>query len=104
MLVKDVIKRCREALEIHYGPQFEGLLLYGSIARNQNSRLSDIDLLVLLKQPFDYFQELRQIIDLLYPIQLESERLISAKPAPIEEFEQGSNQLYRNAKREGMLV
>lgn len=39
---------------------------------------SDIDLLVLLSTPFDYFAELRQIVDLLYPIQLESEQLISA--------------------------
>jgi hypothetical protein len=41
---------------------------------------------------------------LLYPIQLGSDRLISAKPALQDEFERGSLQLYRNAKREGTLV
>ncbi|MBN1868719.1 hypothetical protein JW916_15670, partial [Candidatus Sumerlaeota bacterium] len=40
----------------------------------------------------------------LYPVQLESDRLISAKPAPVDEFEQGRTQLYRNAKREGVRV
>ena len=54
--------------------------------------------------PFDYFQELRTIVELLYPLQLESEQLISAKPAALEDFEHGVIQLYRNAKREGVVV
>jgi len=91
-------------LENHYGLRFKGLVLYGSVARGQAGPGSDIDLLVLLDDPFDYFQELRQIIDLLYPIQLDSDRLLSAKPAAVAEFEAGSIQLYRNAKREGVRV
>jgi len=100
----DVLQKCRRTLEKHYGPQFGGLVLYGSVARGQASPASDIDLLVLLNQPFDYFAELRRIVELLYPIQLGSDRLISAKPALQDEFERGSLQLYRNAKREGTLV
>ena len=100
--INEVVRKCREALESHYGPQFKGLILYGSVARNQAGPTSDIDLLVLLSKPFDYFSELRQIIDVLYPIQLESEQLISDKPVPLDEFERGSVQLYRNAKREGI--
>ena len=65
---------------------------------------SDIDLLVLLSPPLDYFTELRQLVDLLYPIQLESERLISAKPVLANDFELGSLSLYRNARREGVAV
>ena len=104
MRSSDVLGRCRRTLERHYGPRFGGLFLYGSVARGQASSVSDIDLLVLLNQPFDYFDELRRIVELLYPIQLGSDRLISAKPALQDEFERGSIQLYRNAKREGMLV
>ena len=74
------------------------------MARGQATLASDIDLLVLLNQPFDYFDELRRIVDALYPIQLESEQLISAKPARLEDYERGRIQLYRNARREGKLV
>jgi len=102
--VAETLNKCRTALQRHYGARFKGLVLYGSVAREQASPESDIDLLVLLTKPFDYFQELRQIVDLLYPIQLESDRLISAKPAPVDEFEAGSVQLYRNAKREGVRM
>jgi len=100
----DVIRKCKVALQKHYGCVFKGLILYGSLARNQGEANSDIDLLVLLNSPFDYFEELRRIVDLLYPIQLESNRLISAKPAAVDEFEKGSIQLYRNAKKEGVEV
>jgi predicted nucleotidyltransferase len=104
MTAAEVIARCKMALESYYGSRFKGLVLYGSVARNQASPASDIDLLVLLSNPLDYFAELRRIVELLYPIQLESDRLISAKPAPLDEFEKGSIQLYRNARREGVLV
>jgi predicted nucleotidyltransferase len=102
--ISEVVSNCKAALESHYGSQLNGLILYGSVARNQADAMSDIDLLVLLSKPFDYFSELRQVIDVLYPIQLDSEQLISAKPVPTDEFEHGSIQLYRNAKREGIRV
>jgi predicted nucleotidyltransferase len=65
---------------------------------------SDIDLLVLLEPPFDYFRELRRIVELLYPVQLETDYLISAKPVAVEDFERGTLLLYRTAKREGLWV
>ncbi len=104
MTVTEILKRCKTVLEGTYKSQFKGLILYGSMARNQADQASDIDLLVLLGRPFDYFQELSTIIDVLYPIQLESDRLISAKPASWDDFERGVIQLYRNAKREGVMV
>ncbi|MGD0518255.1 MAG: nucleotidyltransferase domain-containing protein [Thermoguttaceae bacterium] len=104
MTIAEILKRCKTVLKSYYGPRFKGLILFGSMARNQADPGSDIDLLVLLSQPLDYFLELRQIIELLYPIQLESDQLISAKPASQNDFEQGIIQLYRNAKREGVPV
>jgi predicted nucleotidyltransferase len=104
MPIAEIIRKCKVVIEGYYGPRLKGLILYGSVARDEASPGSDIDLLVLLDQPFDYFDEVRRIIELLYPIQLQSEQLISAKPAPLDEFEQGRIQLYRNAKREGVPV
>lgn len=80
------------------------MILYGSMARGDYAKLSDIDLLVLLDQPLDYFAELRQLVDVLYPIQLESEHLISAKPVLFRDFELGTISLYRNARRDGVAV
>ena len=104
MTVTELLTRCKTVLESYYGSQFQGLILCGSMARDQAGPGSDIDLLVLLSQPFDYFRELHRIVELLYPLQLESDQLISAKPARLDEFERGSIQFYRNAKRAGALV
>jgi uncharacterized protein len=104
MGIKRITEECKNVLKTHYGDQFRGLVLYGSIARGQEKDSSDIDLLVLLSQPFDYFEEMRGIIEILYPVQLKSERLISAKPAAVDEFESGKLHLYRMAKREGIAA
>lgn len=101
---KAILKKCKAALAEAYGERFKGLILYGSLARKQAASTSDIDLLVLLAPPVDYFVELRRVVEVLYPIQLESDWLISAKPASVNDFEMGSISLYRNAKREGINV
>ncbi len=93
---------CRRLLARHYGDRLAGLLVYGSSVRSELDAESDVDLLVLLSGEFDYFEELRAIIHLLEPLQLRSERLISARPAAVEEVERGTVNLYRNAVEEGV--
>ncbi len=104
MGIKKIVEECKNVLKTHYGDRFRGLVLYGSIARGQEKDSSDIDLLVLLSPPFDYFEEMRVIVEILYPIQLKSARLISAKPAAVDEFESGKFHLYRIVKREGIAA
>ncbi len=100
----NIIQKCKEVLVEQYGRRLKGVILYGSVARGDSTSSSDIDLLVLLDQPLDYFAELRQLVDVLYPLQLESEQLISAKPVSFKDFELGTVSLYRNARREGVAV
>ncbi len=104
MKAKAIARRCKHALARHYKNQFQGLVLYGSVAREQARPDSDIDLLVLLARPFDHSRELREIVDVLYPIQLESDQAISALPAAVDEFERGAWLLYRNARKDGIYV
>ena len=103
-IVSAIVQKCKEALLNYYGSRLKSVILYGSVARGEAEAANDIDLLVLLAPPLDYFVELRQIVDLLYPVQLESEQLISAKPALASDYEVGSISLYRNVRREGVAV
>jgi uncharacterized protein len=80
----------------------KSIVLYGSAARQEMTDESDIDLLVILMKPLDYFVELRTIVELIYPLQMEASHWISAKPA--EAFEAGAIQLYRNVLREGVIL
>jgi uncharacterized protein len=99
-----IVIKCKKTLAQTYGERLKGVILYGSMARKQSTPSSDVDLLILLAPPVDYFAELRRLVDVLYPIQLESERLISAKPVSVNDYEAGKLSLYRNAKREGIAV
>ena len=103
-VTNQIVQKCKVALAKQYGERLKGVILYGSLARGEATPASDIDLLVLLEPPLDYFAELWKLINILYPIQLESEQLISAKPVSVNDFETGSLSLYRNARRDGVAV
>jgi predicted nucleotidyltransferase len=99
-----ILVKCKKTLMQTYGERLKGVILYGSMARKKSTPQSDMDLLVLLAPPVDYFMELRNLVDVLYPVQLQSKHLISAKPVSVKDFESGKTSLYRNAKREGIAV
>jgi predicted nucleotidyltransferase len=102
--VTETIATCKQVLTDHYGDRLQSLILFGSAARQSLTPESDLDLLVVLQPPFDYFQELRDLVDLLYPLQLESSHWISVKPASQSEFAAGTTQLYRNVQQEGIAL
>ncbi|MEO0517871.1 MAG: nucleotidyltransferase domain-containing protein [Cyanobacteria bacterium P01_A01_bin.116] len=98
------LETCKKLLVQHYGEKLKGVILFGSAARQEITAESDIDLLVLLAQPLDPVQELRTVVDVLYPVQLEASHWISAMPAAQDEFTAGSIQLYRNIQQEGIVI
>jgi uncharacterized protein len=99
-----IAERCKAILEEHYGPNLIGVVLYGSRARGEHDHESDLDLLVLLKEPFSTLEEVWTIATLLYPLQSEIDYVISAIPVLAADFYSGAIQLYRNAKAEGIAV
>ena len=98
------LSKSKDILSRAYGAQLIDLILFGSTARGEDTEQSDIDLLVLLDKPFDYWIELKKTVDLLYPLQLEGGRYISAKPALNSDYESGKINLYKNIKREGISI
>lgn len=96
-----LLKACRDRLAAHYGTWLAGIVLYGSAARGEAGPQSDLDLLVLLHPSIDPFAELHTVVDVLYPLQLTTDRLISARPVPADAYARGATQLYRNAQAEG---
>lgn len=98
------LQQCRVVLQTLYGKRLKGVVLYGSCARGTEETESDIDLMVLLDGPVDFAQEIRRIWAVLYPIQLESDRLLSVVPVDVALYDRGEYALYRQAKAEGMAL
>lgn len=103
-LPQEFLARMKASLSDVFGTRLQGMVVYGSQARNETTPHSDIDILVLLSPPVSLGEDLRVIIDAIYPFQLEIDRPLHALPASAETYHAGEFALYRNAKREGVLV
>lgn len=103
-LIASLLFTCKQVLADHYGDRLYALLLFGSAARQSLTSESDLDLLVVLHPPLDPVKELSTLVDILYPLQLETSHWISAKLASQAEFLEGATQLYRNIQKEGVAL
>jgi predicted nucleotidyltransferase len=99
-----VLQKCRAMLQALYGTRLQGVVLYGSCACGTEGTESDIDLMVLLEGPVQVAREIRRIWEVLYPLQLESELLLSIMPADAALYDEGAYALYRQAKAEGVAL
>ena len=80
------------------------MLLYGSEARGEGTRDSDIDVLVLLSSSVHLWEDLRTALKAVYPLSLRLARPISPKPVDVQLFEQGQYPLYARARDEGVQL
>lgn len=85
--IKHILPRIRKLLESIYGNRLVNVILYGSFARNEATKKSDIDIAVVLKGPVDKSKEIDRIYDKLYDLMLETGELISVFPLSEEENE-----------------
>jgi predicted nucleotidyltransferase len=104
MLPEDVLSGIKSVLQDAFGKRLQGAILYGSEARGEAEPDSDIDLLVLLTGPVDEGEDSWTCIRALYPLVLELERPIHAKPTDVHAYETQEYPLYCRAREEGIMV
>ena len=101
---REIALEAKRLLAEAYGPRLKGVVLHGSEARGEATEDSDIDLLVLLEGPVATFKEIGTIVHATYHLTLDTGRLIDGQPADVDDYNAGAVQLFRLAKREGMLL
>lgn len=104
MLQERIGREIRSRLETALGNRLRGVVLFGSAARGEERRESDLDLMVLLEEPVRLGKDLETIVDALYPVQLEIDAPIHAMPVSARTFKAGEFGIYRSAKREGAFL
>lgn len=104
MIDEYFLERIKTSLHDEYGDRLRGVVLHGSEARGNAKEDSDIDFLVLLDGPVILGGDLKRIIHALYPLQLEVFRPLDATPVDVRVYEEGEYALYRNAKKEGVIL
>ncbi len=75
--IKEIIAKIHRGLENIYGEELDQVILFGSQGRDDARSHADIDVLIVLKNQFNYFQESLRISVLIVDICLEHTVVIS---------------------------
>jgi len=99
-----LVNQVKKHLIKRYGDKIKEVILYGSHARDEATKDSDIDLLVLIDDSINPSDVRRSLSDLLFDILLEKEELISVVVLPKTYFENYNYPFLINVKKEGIQV
>jgi predicted nucleotidyltransferase len=102
--IETIITKTQQSLQKLYGEQLDKIVLFGSQARGYATPESDIDILIVLKNSFDYSQESERISILIADLCLEYNVLISCAFATYEQFHHHNNAFFRNIRQEGLAI
>ncbi|MDD3579978.1 MAG: nucleotidyltransferase domain-containing protein [Desulfobacca sp.] len=102
--VQQALAELRLSLEQIYGPRFRGLYLYGSHARGDYRADSDVDLLIVLKGEVNPCAEINRLSELVSDLCLRYDLLIAVFPVPEAWLQNRQSPLFKNIRREGILL
>ena len=102
MEIKEILKEFREQIEKLYGRRLKDIILYGSWARGDATKESDIDLIIILKGKVITGAEIDRMIDIITEINLKHGELISVYPVSEHDYSTINSPLLINVRREGV--
>jgi predicted nucleotidyltransferase len=102
--IRSLINQIKTHLVQNYGAGIKSVILYGSYVRDEQTKDSDIDVLVVVDQSLNPFEVRESLSDLLFDILLNEGELVSVIAVPEQHFENYNSPFNLNVKKEGVLV
>ena len=102
--LEQILRALRLELKKVLGDQLETIILFGSQARGEARTDSDIDVLVIVRDEFDYGDLIQRTSAIVSALSLEYDVVISRAFASRQRFEQERSPFFLNVRREGVTV
>ena len=102
--IERIVREYRQGLSELLGDGLEAVVLYGSRARKDAGEGSDIDLLCVMREPFDYGDLLMKTSELTAALSLAHDVVISRAFATREDYESKRTPFMMNVRAEGVPV
>jgi predicted nucleotidyltransferase len=86
-------------------PEIEKIILFGSVARGDDTEESDIDILIFTNKEEDEFEIRDDVYGKTFRTLLETGEYLSAKIIPIDHYEKYKGfSFYSNVDKEGVVI
>ena len=102
--IENILQELKKELKNIYGERLRKLILYGSYARNEAWKDSDIDIVVLLDSEVLPRKEIDRMIDIITDLNLKYNVLLSVYPTSEEALQKIKSPLLLNIQREGVPI
>ncbi len=103
--IRKILKKLKkELLRIYGGENVDSIILFGSRARGDAREDSDIDILVVLTNNFNYSEMLRLSSEIVASLSLENDVVISRTFVTKAQYDKLQIPFLMNVRREGVPV
>jgi len=102
--VQSSLQKARSALDAIYGDRLRRLVLFGSHARGEANKESDVDLLLVLEGPVDLHEEARRTSDIVVDAAVNDEVALSLTHVSSATWGDKSRSFVRNIRRDGVEI
>ncbi|CAN5809585.1 nucleotidyltransferase domain-containing protein [soil metagenome] len=102
--IQEILRHLREGLEDLYGERLRGLYLFGSYARGEADAESDVDVLVVLDEIEQRFDEATRVSGLASDISLAADVSVSCVLVAERRWRNGDSTFLDNVREEAIAV
>ena len=99
--IRKLMKELKEGLVQIYGDKLKAVYLYGSYARGDYRQGSDVDVMILLKDYKNYWDEIERTGELISTVSLDYNAHVSRILMTEEKWKRSDTPLLKNIHRDG---
>jgi predicted nucleotidyltransferase len=102
--IQGILKELKDGLTQMYGDRLKGIYLYGSYARGDYRQGSDVDVMILLADFKNYWEELERSTELASDLSLKYDVTLSRLIMKEIQWKQSDMPVLRNIRKDGVLA